>query len=111
MKTEAKICTDCKKEFKINSGDLDLYEKVGLKLPGQCFVCRMKQYAAFWVFGKFRKGVSDLSGESLITVLSENARYPIYSSHGWGGGGWDPMPFDQDYDPPRPFFDQLKELQ
>ena len=111
MKTEAKICTDCKKEFKIDSGDLDLYEKIGLKLPGKCFDCRMKQYMAFFTFGKFRKGTSDLSGEGLITVLSEKARFPIYKSHEWWGDSWDPMSFGQDYDPDQPFFEQLKELQ
>lgn len=110
-KTLNKICTDCKKEFEIDSGDLGLYEKVGLKLPEQCFFCRLKQYAAFWVFGKFRKGVSDLSGESFITVLPENTRYPIYKSHEWWSDDWDPMDFGQDYSPARPFFEQLKELQ
>ena len=107
----SKICIDCKNEFIVDSGDLILYEKIGLKIPDQCFFCRMKQYLAFWVFGKFRKGVSDLSGESLITVLPNNARYPIYKSKEWWGDGWDPMLFGQSYDPLRPFFDQLKELQ
>jgi len=111
-KTEiSKICVDCKKEFVIDLGDLILYKKIGLKIPEQCFFCRFKQYSAFWVFGKFRKGISDLSGENLITVLPNNARYPIYKSHEWWGDGWDPMNFGQDYDSSRFFFDQLKELQ
>ncbi|MFA6256967.1 MAG: hypothetical protein WCT29_01505 [Candidatus Paceibacterota bacterium] len=59
-KTESKICADCKEEFIIDSGDLLLYEKVGLKIPEQCFGCRVKQHFAFSVFGKFRKGVSAL---------------------------------------------------
>lgn len=111
-KTELnKVCTDCKKEFNIDSGDLDLYDKVGLKIPDQCFECRVRHHFAFCLFGKFRKGVSDLTGESLITVLPENPRYPIYKSHEWWGDAWDPMSFGRDYDPARPFFDQLKELQ
>jgi len=110
-KSQVKICVDCKNEFEIDSGDLNLYEKVGLKIPEQCFFCRLKQYAAFWVFGKFRKGVSNLSGESLITVLPSTARYPIYKSHEWWGDAWNPIDFGQDYDPSKPFFEQLKELQ
>ncbi len=106
-----KVCSDCKSEFKIDSGDLILYEKVGLKIPEQCFECRLKQYAAFWPFGKFRKGTSDLSNESLITILPNQARYPIYKSHEWHGDAWEASNFSQDYDPSRPFFDQLKELQ
>ena len=111
-KTEiTKVCVDCKEEFIIDSGDLTLYEKVGLKIPEWCFFCRTKQYFAFFVFGKFRKGVSDLSGESLITVLPSNARYPIYKSDAWRGDGWDAISFGKDYDPSKPFFDQLRELQ
>ncbi|PIR68388.1 hypothetical protein COU49_01205, partial [Candidatus Nomurabacteria bacterium CG10_big_fil_rev_8_21_14_0_10_35_16] len=110
-KTLIKTCVDCKKEFEINSGDLVLYEKVGLELSHQCFKCMMKQFCAFWVFGKFRKGVSDLSGESIITVLSQNVRYPVYKSHEWWGDGWDPMIYGQDYDSSQSFFNQLKELQ
>jgi hypothetical protein len=107
----SKICVDCKNEFTIDPGDLLLYEKVGLKIPEQCFFCRLKQYSAFWPFGKFRKGVSDLSDENLITLLPNNPRYPIYKSHEWWGDAWDPMSFGQEYDPKRPFFNQLKELQ
>jgi len=111
-KTEiTKVCIDCNEEFTIDSGDLDLYEKVGLVLPSKCFECRMKQYFIFSIFGKFRKGVSNLSGESLITVLPNNPRFPIYKSHEWWGDGWDPMEHSQDYNPKRSFFDQLKELE
>lgn len=111
QKTLIKTCVDCKQEFEINSGDLVLYEKVGLVIPNNCFFCRLKHHLAFSVFGKFRKGVSDLSGENLITVLPDNPRYPIYTSHEWWGDDWDPMVFGQEYDPDRPFFDQMKELQ
>lgn len=106
-----KTCIDCKNEFVVETGDLILYEKVGLKVPDQCFFCRLKQYAAFWPFGKFRKGVSSLSGENLITVLSNSPRYPIYKSHEWWSDAWDPMFYGQDYDSSRSFFEQLKELQ
>jgi hypothetical protein len=107
----SKTCVDCKNEFVVDSGDLLLYEKVGLKIPEQCFFCRFKQYFAFWAFGKFRKGISDLSGESLITVLPTKPRYPIYKSHEWWSDTWDPFSFGQDYDSKRSFFEQLKELQ
>ncbi len=60
-----KLCTDCKTEFVIDSGDLNLYEKIGLEIPEMCFFCRLKQHLAFFPFGKFRKGVSDLSEENL----------------------------------------------
>ena len=110
-KSETKICWNCNQEFTIDSGDFDLYEKVGLKIPKDCFECRVKRHFAFCLFGKFRKGKSDLSGEHLITILPEKSRFPIYTSHEWWGDGWHPMDSGQDYDPHRSFFDQLKELQ
>src|SRR3989344_724732 len=111
MNSITKNCADCKNEFTIDSGDFILYQKIGLKIPEQCFFCRLKQYSAFWVFGKFRKGVSDLSGKSLITVMPANARYPIYKAKEWWSDAWDPMKFGRDYDESRSFFEQLKELQ
>ena len=110
-KSQIKLCVDCKKEFSVDFGDLVLYEKIGLKVPNKCFECRLKQYFAFWVFGKFRKGKSDLSGESFITVLPNKPRHPIYKSHEWWSDDWDPMIFGKDYNPNESFFNQLKELQ
>ncbi len=88
-----------------------MYEKVGIELPTLCFFCRVKLHLSFWMFGKFRKGKSDLSGESLITVLPEKTRYPIYTLHEWHSDKWDAMKYGQDYDPDKPFLQQLQELQ
>jgi len=106
-----KICEHCQKEFFISAGELSMYEKVGIELPTLCFFCRIKLHLSFWLFGKFRKGVSDLSGESLITVLPINSRYPIYTLKEWHSDAWDAMDFGVDYDPTQSFFKQLKELQ
>ncbi len=111
IKTENKKCQNCKQDFTISEEEFSLYKKVGVELPTLCFFCRIKLHLSFWVFGKFRKGVSDLSGESLITVMPANARYPIYKAKEWWSDAWDPMKFAVDYDENRPFFDQLKELQ
>ncbi len=86
-----------------------MYEMIGVELAHQCFACRSRQQLAFWIFGKFRKGVSDLSGKNLITVLPSKTRYPIYTSKEWFSDDWEPA--SMDYDSSRPFLDQLKELQ
>ncbi|HTE48643.1 MAG TPA: hypothetical protein VK675_01925 [Candidatus Paceibacterota bacterium] len=108
---KAKICEHCKENFSISEEELTLYKKVGIELPTLCFFCRIKLHLSFWMFGKFRKGKSDLSGESLITVLPQNCRYPIYTLREWHSDKWDAMKFAKDYDPERSFFDQFKELQ
>lgn len=110
-KQENRICEHCEKDFSITEDEFSLYTKVGIELPTLCFFCRVKLHLSFWMFGKFRKGVSDLSGESLITVLPEKSRYPIYTLHEWYSDKWDAMDYGMDYDPNVPFFKQLQDLQ
>jgi len=74
-----RICEHCQKEFTITEIEESLSDMIGLELSSVCTRCLLKQQLSFWLFGKFRKGKSDLSGESFITVLPENSRYPIYS--------------------------------
>lgn len=106
-----KECLYCRSKFEITSTERDLYNKIDIVEPDICVYCRWKQHMAFWPFGKFRIGKSDLSGEKLITVLPENPRYPIYTSKEWWSDAWDAMDYGQEYDPSRSFFEQLKELQ
>jgi hypothetical protein len=63
------------------------------------------------MFGKFRKGKSDLSGDNLITILPEKTRYPIYTLLEWHSDKWDAMDYGQDYNPNELFFKQFQELQ
>ena len=48
-----------------------------------------RQLAAFWVFGTFHKGQSDLSGKRIITPLPEKVPFPIYSYDEWKSDAWD----------------------
>ena len=108
---QTRVCEHCKQNFTISDEELVLYKKVDIELPILCFFCRVKLHLSFWMFGKFRKGKSDLSGESLITVLPEKTRYPIYSLHEWHSDKWDAMDYGLDYDPSKSFFEQLQNLQ
>jgi hypothetical protein len=110
-KKENRICEHCDKDFVISAEEMNMYKKVDIGLPTICFHCRVKLHLSFWSFGKFRKGKSDLSGERLITTLSEDIRYPIYTLREWHSDDWDAMDYGQDYDPSRSFFEQLRELQ
>ena len=80
-------------------------------MPTLCFFCRIKLHFSFWLFGKFRKGTSDLSGENLITVLPEKTRYPIYTLTEWHSDRWDAMSYGIEYDPRVSFLEQLQNLQ
>ncbi len=109
MQKENKICEHCKKNFSITEGELNLYKKVDIELPTLCYFCRLKLHLSFWNFGKFRKGISDLSGESLITVLPED-KYPIYTLTEWHSDKWDPLSYGKDYNQNVSFFEQIESL-
>ncbi len=108
---ENRICEHCQQNFTISEEEFSLYKKVGIELPTLCFFCRVKLHLSFWMFGKFRKGKSDLSGENLITVLPEKNRYPIYTLTEWHSDKWEGRDYAMDYDPKVPFFKQLQDLQ
>jgi len=111
-KTELnRICEHCNQHFSILEEELISYEKVGIELPILCFDCRIKLHQSFWYFGKFRKSKSDLSGESLITILPEKTRYPIYISTEWYGDKWSGEKYGMDYDENESFLKQMQMLQ
>jgi|ERR1035437_8685195 hypothetical protein len=111
MKTQTKICEHCGQNFIISEEELSLYKKVDIELPTLCFFCRMKLHLSFWMFGKFRKGKSDLSNNNLITVLPDKSRHPIYISTEWYGDKWDAMDYGMDYNKNESFFRQIQNLQ
>ena len=106
-----KICDHCKKQFSINKIEISLSSKIGLELSDVCSRCLLRQHLSFWLFGKFRKAKSDLSGDNIITVLPENSRYPIYSSKEWYSDAWDAVDYGIDYNSNESFFNQLQNLQ
>lgn len=106
-----KVCEHCNKDFIITEIEVSMGNKIGLELSTICSSCLLKQQLSFWLFGKFRKGKSDLSGQSLITVLPENSRYPIYSLKEWYGDEWEALDYGVDYNPEESFFKQLQNLQ
>lgn len=110
MNPETRTCEHCKQSFIITPDEFSMYEKVKLPVPDICFFCRTRQHLSIWTFGKFRKGVSDLSGQNLITILSEG-KYPIYTKSEWNSDAWDPLSYGLQYNPSLSFFDQIKELQ
>lgn len=104
-------CEKCNKNFDILADDIAFYEKLDLPLPVMCPYCRFKYLLAFWVNGRFRITKSALSGKTIITVLPESAPFPIYERSEFVSDAWDPLSYGTDYDPSRPFIEQLVELQ
>lgn len=104
-------CIDCGQSFEITSFEADLAIQAKTEPRMKCFDCQVKHHLAFWIFGKFRKSTSALSGESLVTVIPEHVRFPIYTRKEWISDAWDALLYGVDYDPTVSFFTQLKSLQ
>ena len=109
MNSEKRVCQNCKSEFVIDASDFKFYEKMQVSPPEICFYCRLQTHLAFWEFGKFHKRKSDLTGQDIISIYSSQTRFPIYKTSEWHSDSWNPPEIS--YDPSRPFFDQLYELQ
>lgn len=111
MGQETKNCQNCKSQFIIEPDDYIFYERIGIPEPDICLRCRWQHLLSFWVFGKFRKAESGLSGKSIITNLPSDVRFPIYEQSEWVSDEWDSISYGQDYDPSHSFISQFKELQ
>ena len=106
-----RICEHCKKGYSITEIEESLSKKIGVELSSICSDCLARQHLSFWLFGKFRKIKSDYSGESLVTVLPEKNRYPIYSLKEWFSDKWEGLDYGIDYNPEESFFLRLQKLQ
>ena len=111
MNEETKQCEKCNNDFVIEADDIPFYEKMDLPLPTMCPYCRFKYLLAFWVFGRFRITKSALSGKTIITVIPESVKFPIYERSEFVSDAWDPLTYGKDYDSSRSFIEQLVELQ
>ncbi len=104
-------CQNCKQNFTIEAEDFNFYRKFDIPAPNQCPPCRLAYLFSFWNYGKFRKATSALSGKSIITTISEEAKFPIYDRNEWVSDAWDPLAYGRDFDFSRSFFEQFKELE
>ena len=107
---EIKVCQNCKKKFEIDQEDLNFYEKMKAPMPNYCPPCREMRRLCFRNERTLYKRPCSKSGKSIISLYPENTPFPVYDQHIWWGDEWDGIDYGQDYNPNRPFFDQLKEL-
>ena len=111
MKTEVKICKNCKKDFTIEPEDFNFYEKIKVPPPTFCPECRQQRRYAWRNERTFYRRECDLCGKSIVTMYSPNKSFKVYCIKCWWGDGWDPSSYGRDFDFSRPFFEQFQELQ
>lgn len=101
----------CNKNFVITQQEIDLRSKFDVQsLPKICPDCRHQDKLAFCGYVNFSKRNSDKSGKPIITVFSDENKFPVYSIQEWWSDDHDPRNFKIDFDPNKDFFTQFYEL-
>lgn len=110
MNSEIKECQNCKQKFLIDADDFAFYEKMKVPAPVNCPKCRF-QWRALWrneMYLYSRR--CELCGKSIVAMYHPDSPYTVYCQDCWLSDKWNPMDYAKDYDPKRPFFEQMGEL-
>jgi len=110
MKTETKICQNCKKNFVIEQDDFSFYEKIKVPIPEKCPQCRNQQRMLFRNFKTLYRRPSSKSGKMIISMYNPDVPFPVYDISEWWGDDWDASSYAMDLDLSIPFIKQIEEL-
>ena len=103
-------CASCNKNFPIYKDDVLFYERMKVPEPKSCPDCRSQRRWGFRNQDTLYKRKCDFSGDTMISLYSQDKPYKVYKEEIWWSDKWDPMDYGRDYDFNRPFFEQFNEL-
>ena len=107
---EAKNCQNCKQNFVIEPEDFQFYEKMKVPAPTWCPNCRMIRRLSFMNVWNLYKQTCAKCGKNVVSMYSPGSPFTVYCMSCWWADDWDGSEYGMDYDPSRPFLQQLKEL-
>ena len=110
MEAEGKICQNCQKDFKVESEDFSFYEKIKVPAPTWCPECRMIRRFAFRNPWSLFWRNCDMCKERTMSIYPPEDKLIVYCPKCWWSDSWDGTEYALQYDPSRPFFEQIKEL-
>ena len=110
MKSETKICQNCKIQFTIEPDDFQFYEKINVPPPTWCWLCRAQRRLTFRNERFLYKRKSDFSGKEIFCMYPPASKVRVYENNIWFSDEWDPVEYGQEIDFSRPFLTQLMEL-
>ncbi len=108
--SEKRICKKCNQDYKIEPDDFSFYEKMKVPPPVICPDCRFKMRAVWRNEIVLYSRTCALCGKPTLAMYNPRSPYIVYCQECWLSEKWDPFAYAQDYDPSRPFFDQMGEL-
>jgi len=111
MKNENRECKNCKKEFTVEAEDFSFYENLKVPAPTWCPECRLIRRLHFLNSRTLYKRSCELCGKGIIAMYAPEDSRPVYCPKCWWSDEWDPLEYGVDYDPSRPFLEQLAEME
>jgi hypothetical protein len=110
MTPETKQCQNCKQNFQIEEADFAFYEKMKVPPPTFCPECRLQRRLAYRNERAFYKRTCDMCKKPMISIISEETGLTVYCSPCWWSDKWDGMTYGVDFDPAKPFLQQVRDL-
>jgi hypothetical protein len=108
--SEQRVCQNCKASFEIDASDFDFYEKIKVPAPTFCPECRLIRRLAWRNEKSFYKRNCDKCRKPMISVFAPSTGLKVYCSACWWSDTWDGLDYGVDFDPQKPFLQQLREL-
>ena len=105
-----KNCQNCQQPFTIAPDDFSFYEKMGVPAPTWCPECRLIRRLAWRNERSLYKRECARCKASQISIFSPEANRVVYCNSCWWGDQWDSLEYGIDYDPTKPFFEQINQL-
>jgi len=110
MKSETKICQNCKQNFVIEPEDFDFYKKVSVPPPTFCPDCRLQRRLAWRNERSFYRRTCSICNKEVVARYAPEMPFPVVCINCWHSDKYDPMAYGQAYDFSKPFFVQFNEL-
>lgn len=105
-----RICQNCKLEFIIEPDDFSFYEKIKVPAPTWCPECRLIRRFAFSNVWNVYWNNCNKCGVKTLSMFNSDSSTIIYCPECWWADDWDGTEYGLDYDPSRPFLEQIKDL-
>ena len=111
MESETQNCKNCKKDFTIEPEDFKFYEKIKVPPPTWCPECRMiRRLAAVNTWSLFWARCNQCEKKTLSIFDPSRKDAKIFCAPCWWNDSWDGTEYGMEYDPSRPFLEQVRQL-
>ncbi|MBI4252889.1 hypothetical protein HY623_01760 [Candidatus Uhrbacteria bacterium] len=105
-----KNCQNCKNQFTIEPDDFAFYDKMKVPPPTWCPDCRFMRRLHWRNERALFHNVCAKCSKKIISVYHPDSGIVVYCRPCWWSDDWDGLDYGVDFDPSRPFFDQLRDL-